>query len=288
MKHVRIITDIGINSNRDLNIAKHLAWITKQSGADYVKLQKRNPDLCYSPEELAKPCNSPWGTTVRAKVFGREFSWDEIAEFAAYCDQIGIEWSASCFDLDSLWELHKRYPKRPFNKIASSMALRKEFVQEVAKQGVFTLISAALCDNDQIDEIVEIFVEAKCRWVLNHCCPKYPAPPERLNLRVIGNFITKYCWKPYFAGVGWSGHETGVLPSVLAAYLGCTFVERHITHDRAAYGADQAASLEERGLQILVRDIRSIELILGDGIRMFYGDEKNPVTFWKRPDEKAI
>lgn len=281
MRKISIIGEIGLNFVGSLEIAKELALIAKRAGADFVKLQKRTIEYCYSPEELAKPCDSPWGITVEDKVRGRELSWDQIAEFDAYCKEIGIAWSASCFDLVSLRELHKRYPRRPWNKIPSALALRPEFVREVASQGILTLISAALSTDEEIDEIVETFERARCPYVINHCAAYYPAPPERLNLQVIQTFKERYGERAYCRGIGSSGHETGVLPSVVAVLMGATWVERHITKDRSLYGADQAASLEPHGLELLVRDIRSLEVILGDGVRRFYGDEKKPVSYWR-------
>jgi N-acetylneuraminate synthase len=278
---VKIIADAGINFNGDLDILKALALVAKNSGCDYIKIQKREPDWAYSSEELKKPCESPWGKTVGDKVRGRELDWIKVREFSDYCTSISLPWSSSCFDLCSLRELHRQYPDRPFNKIASAMALQKDFVTEVAEQRIPTLISAALCTDAQLDGIVGIFERTHCVYVVNHCIGLYPCPPHRLNLMAVRLLAKKYHANRFCAGVGYSGHETGVLPSVVAALLGATWIERHITLDRSMYGADQAASLEPTGIERLARDIRSIDQILGTGQRILMGDEKRPVGYWR-------
>lgn len=283
MSRTRVIADIGINHNGKLDVAIQLAVAAKRAGCDYVKLQKRDPDWCYSPEEMARVMEnpSPWGPTVGDKVRGRELSWEQVAEFDAACSQLGVGWSASCFDLKSLRELHERYPKRPFNKVPSALAGRPEFLREVASQRVLTLISGALLDDAGLDAAVAVFEGARCQYVVNHCVGLYPCPPARVNLLAITRLIERFHRKPHCVGVGYSGHETGILPSTLAAMLGASWIERHVTLDRSAYGSDQAASLEPHGLEVLVRDVRSLPLVLGDGDRNPRGDEKRPVTFWR-------
>jgi N-acetylneuraminate synthase len=284
---VRIIGEIGLNHVGSLDTARKLATMARDAGCDLVKLQKRDVDFCYSPEELAKPCDSPWGTTLRDKVEGRELSWSDIDSFNAHCHGIGIGWFASCFDFSSLKELHRRYPSRPYNKVPSCMATRREFLEAVARQGVPTLVSTGHFPSvhDAVGMIGGIFGQFNCPFGLLHTTALYPAPINRLNLRRIrwldDDMREADCDPSLYLGVGYSGHEVGVSTSVLAASLGAKWIERHITLDRASYGADQAASLEPDGLRRLVRDIRQIDEAMGDPDPALVGDEKVPVTFWR-------
>ncbi len=283
---VMIIAELGINFNGDLELLKHMAMAAKLSGADYVKIQKREIDYCYSPEQLETPCESPWGTTVRDKVEGRELSWEQLDEFDGFCVKNEIAWFASAFDLMSLSNLNQQYSKMPFNKIPSALAVRPEYVDAVVKYRRPTLISTGLCkDIAEICEIAEKFERGKCRYIINHCVALYPCPSDRLNLKLITRLQTTIKSRSFgwCHGVGYSGHEVGLLPSVIAARMGATHIERHFTLDRSMYGADQAASVEPQGFRRLVRDIRELDVIMGDGVKALVGDEKNPVTFWREP-----
>jgi N-acetylneuraminate synthase len=109
----------------------------------------------------------------------------------------------------------------------------------------------------------------------------YPCSISRVNVSVVPIFARCFHERPFCTGIGYSGHETGILTTVIAAVMGARYVERHITLDRAMHGSDHAASLEKQGLQRMVRDIRSIDLIMGSGSRELHGDEKNPITYWR-------
>ena len=281
----KIIGEIGINHNGDMEIAKLLIKAAYDAGCDWVKFQKREPDFCYSPEELQKPCDSPWGITIEDKVRGRELDWNDFLEIDNFCKELGIGWSASCFDLASARRLHTMFPRRPFNKVASAMALRETFVGAVAEQGLFTFLSTGLFESlEDIFECTSIFEKHECPYVVMHCVPNYPAPIERLNLNFITALKEEYAEGGVFKwckGIGYSGHEISLMPSVVAAALGADYIERHITLDRALYGADQAASVEPQGLARLVRDVKQTDLILGEHDKILYGDEKNPVPYFR-------
>ncbi|MFZ4779031.1 MAG: N-acetylneuraminate synthase family protein, partial [Terrimicrobiaceae bacterium] len=113
-----------------------------------------------------------------------------------------------------------------------------------------------------VDKAVEILKKNDCPFVLMHTVSTYPSPEEDLNLRVMHELRQRYG-----VPVGYSGHESSVSPSVMAAVLGAVAIERHITLDRAMYGSDQAASLEKVGLESMVNQIRKIPAVLGDGVK---------------------
>lgn len=258
---MEIIAEIGINANGDTDIARDLIRMARESGADWVKFQKRNVDIVYSADDLAKPRESPWGTTQGEQKHGLEFSTDEYAEINNFCKATGIKWFASAWDLDSLLFLEQFDVER--HKIASTMITNLEFVEQVAMLRKPTLISTGASTWEDIDRAVEIFDRHHCPFTLMHCVMEYPCPVERCNVQMVTELRNRYPGTV----IGYSGHEVGLTPSVVAAALGAQVIERHITLDRSMYGSDQSASLERRGLELLVKYCHEVEPCLGDGVK---------------------
>jgi len=252
------IAEIGINHNGDINITKDLIKLAKDTGCDAVKFQKRTIDLVYTKELLDSPRESPWGKTQRAQKEGLEFGEKEYREIDKYCKELGIEWFASAWDIESQKFLRKFNCK--YNKIASAMLTFEPLLREVASEKKHTFISTGMSTVEQIDKAVSIFREAGCPYELMHCVSTYPMDDEDANLNCIKTLRDRYK-----CNVGYSGHEVGLAVSYAAAALGISSLERHITLDRAMYGSDQAASLEPAGLRMLVGAVRKIEKAMGDG-----------------------
>lgn len=256
---VFIIAEIGINHNGDINIAKDLIKAAKDAGCDAVKFQKRTVDIVYTKELLDSFRDSPWGKTQRAQKEALEFGLEEYLEIDRYCKEVGIEWFASAWDLESQ-KLLKQFNCR-YNKIASAMLVYEPLLKEVASEKKHTFISTGMSTIKQIDRAVDIFRKAGCPFELMHCVSTYPMDEEDANLNRI-----KTLRERYKCNIGYSGHEVGGLAiSCAAVSLGITSLERHITLDRAMYGSDQAASLEVSGLKMLVGAVRKIEKAMGDG-----------------------
>lgn len=253
-----IIAEIGINHNGSMDIAKELIRAAKAADCDAVKFQKRTVEVVYTKEFLDSYRESPWGTTQRDQKMGLEFGLEEYREIDAFCKQLGIHWFASAWDIEAQQFL--RQFDLPFNKVASAMNANYEFMREVAGEGKYTFISTGMSTYEEIDNAVEVFNEAGCQFELMHCSSLYPMPKSEANLRMLETLRERYG-----CNVGYSGHETGRLVSLSAAVLGASSIERHITLDRAMYGSDQAASLDASDFARLVRDIRNLELIMGDG-----------------------
>lgn len=255
-----IIAEIGINHNGDLGLAKRLIETAKECGCDAVKFQKRDIDLVYTREFLDSPRESPWGTTQRAQKAGLEFGLEEYRKIDRYCAELGIEWFASAWDMNSLFFLDQ------FNclnaKVASAMLADKKFLHAVADRKKHTFISTAMSDMDMIAVAVDIFRKKHCPFTLMHCVGTYPMKAEEANLRCIQTLR-----ETFHCPVGYSGHESGLAVSYAAVGMGITALERHITLDRAMYGSDQAASVETAGLRSLVGTIRKMEISYGDGIK---------------------
>lgn len=253
-----IIAEIGINHNGDVNIAKELIKVAKDAGCNAVKFQKRTTDIVYKKEFLDSPRESPWGNTQRALKEALEFGFEEYKEIDRFCKELGIDWFASAWNIESQQFLRQFDCK--FNKIASAMLTYEPLLKEVASEKKYTFISTGMSTMEQIDKAVEIFRGAECSFELMHCVSIYPMDDEDANLTRIITLRNRYK-----CNVGYSGHETGLAISYAAAALGATSIERHITLDRAMYGSDQAASLEPAGLRMLVGAVRKIRKGLGDG-----------------------
>ena len=254
------VAEIGINHNGSLDTAKKLIDLAKRAGCDAVKFQKRSLDIVYTQAVLDAPRESPWGTTTREQKEALEFSHKDYLEIDQYCKKLGISWFASAWDIPSQEFL--REFDLPFNKVASALATHLEFLKVVANEKKFTFLSTGMMTMDQVDTAVKIFKNADCPFVLMHTTSVYPSTEDLLNLRVIDTLRDKF-----EVPVGYSGHESTVMPSLVAAALGAIAVERHITLDRAMYGSDQAASLAEKGLTLLIDEIRRLPGVLGDGVK---------------------
>lgn len=277
----RVIAEIGINHNGNIDRAMAMVKEAHRCGADVVKFQKRDVDTCYTQEELQAPCKSPWGKTVEAKVRGRELSWSFFYRLTGLCEDLDIGWSCSAFDLSTLKRLEREHGEDiDFHKVPSCMARHGTFLKEVASYKRLTLVSVGLAkDLDEVMRVASVFEAAACPYVLNVTTAVYPTPVNRVNLNRIETLqaLKSHGLSDLCVGVGYSGHEVGVLPSVIAAHMGSIFVERHFTMDRSWYGADQAASLEPHGLELLCRDIKMLGSLGGAKDIALWGDEKNPV-----------
>ena len=259
-KEIYVLAEIGINHNGNLELAKAMIDMAYDAGCDAVKFQKRTIPIVYSQSELEKERESPWGTTQRQQKEGLEFGQTEYNEIDTYCRSKGIEWSASAWDLESLKFIESYNP--PFHKVASALTTNIDFVEAVARLNRVTFLSTGMCSYDQIDQAVEIFKKYNSKLILMHTVSTYPSELADLNLMMINELAARYK-----VPVGYSGHETNVSPTIVAASLGAVAVERHITLSRAMYGSDQAASLEPAGLNSLVGALRKVITVKGDGIK---------------------
>ena len=259
-----IIAEIGINHNGSLSLAKKMIDIAVTTGCDAVKFQKRTIDIVYTQEELAKERKSVFGNTNGDLKRGLEFGLKEYKEIDNYCKEKGILWFASCWDEESVDFIDRFNP--PCYKIASASLTDDNLLKYTKSKGKPILLSTGMSTMEQIKHAVAILGEENL--VLMHCTSTYPSNADEMNLRVIEN------WKKEFScPIGYSGHERGITPSVLAVALGANVVERHITVDRTNWGSDQAASLETAGLYHMVRDIRQTPILLGNGKKVVYQRE---------------
>lgn len=261
-----IIAEIGINHNGSIALAKKMIDIAVTTGCDAVKFQKRTVDIVYTKEELAKERPSVFGNTNGDLKRGLEFGENEYKEIDSYCKEKGILWFASCWDEKSVDFINKF--DVPCYKIASASLTDDKLLKYTREKanGKPILLSTGMSSLEQIKHAVEILGAENL--IIYHCTSTYPSNANETNLKAIEEFK-----KEFNCPIGYSGHERGVTPSVLAVALGANSVERHITTDRTNWGSDQAASLEMAGLYHMVRDIRQVPELLGDGKKIVYPRE---------------
>jgi len=272
-----MVAEIGINHNGSVDIAKSLIDVAVKHGMDAVKFQKRTPELCVPPDQQKHMRETPWGYITyldyRYKV---EFGQAEYAEIDRYCKQVGMPWFASVWDEHSVDFLEQFSPI--CYKIPSASLTDHSLLRHVRKTGRPMILSTGMSTMQQIQEAVKVIGEQDL--VITHATSTYPCDPEELNLKMIGTLR-----ETFSCPIGYSGHEVGLIPSVVAVSLGACMVERHITLDRAMWGGDQAASVEPGGVERLVKYIRVTEEALGDGVKKVYASEMPSLRKLRRVQE---
>lgn len=260
-----VIAEIGINHNGSVDLAKKMIDEAVLAGCDAVKFQKRTVNAVYSKEELEKERPNYFGPTNGDLKYGLELSYEDYQEIDRYCKTKKIMWFASCWDKDSVDFIDRFDP--PCYKISSASLTDDELIRYTRSKGKPILLSTGMSTIEEIKHAVKVLGENDL--VLFHCTSTYPTDLDETNVRAILQL------KELFnCPIGYSGHERGYLPSVLSVVMGACAVERHITIDRTLWGSDQAASLESEGLRRMVRDIRNVPIILGNGEKTVYESEK--------------
>jgi N-acetylneuraminate synthase len=272
---VYVIAEIGINHNGSVELAKQIIDGAAHAGADCVKFQKRTPELCTPPDQAMLERDTPWGRmTYLAYRHRIEFGHAEYDEINRHCRALGIDWTASCWDEPSVAFMEMYDP--PFYKAASASLTDHDLLAAMTKTGRPLIISTGMSTREEIEAATSALGVNKL--MIAHSTSAYPCQPKELNLRMIATLQAEYPGVP----IGYSGHEVGLATTVAAAALGASFVERHVTLDRAMWGSDQAASVEIVGLERLVRDIRTVEQSLGDGVKQRYESEMGAMRRLRR------
>jgi N-acetylneuraminate synthase len=259
-----VVSEIGINHNGDLQICKDLIEASTKAGCEVVKFQKRTVETVFTQEELARPRESPFGTTNGDLKRGLEFGPEEYHAIDEFCQALGVQWTSSCWDESSVDVLEPFEP--PFYKIASASLTDDGLLHRHRATGRPIVLSTGMSTLAEIDHAVEVL--GTDDLVLLHCTSTYPSSADELNLRAIAAMRDRY-----EVPVGYSGHEQELSTTVAAVALGACVVERHVTLDRAMWGSDQPASLEPDEIARLVTDIRGVERALGDGQKRVYDSE---------------
>jgi N-acetylneuraminate synthase len=260
-----ITAEIGINHNGDLAIAKKMIREAFLVGVDSVKFQKRTPEVCVPRDQWEIMRETPWGyisyIDYRRKM---EFSKEDYAEIDRYCKELGIDWFASVWDEPSVDFMEQFEPIA--YKVPSAALTDSGLLKKLRATGRPVILSTGMSTMEQIRAGVGLM--DMNNLVICHATSTYPCDPHELNLHVIELLRSEFP-----CPIGYSGHEVGLIPSVVAVAMGACVVERHITLDRAMWGSDQAASVEPVGFERLIKYIRVTEQSLGDGVKRVYDSE---------------
>lgn len=256
----KVVAEIGCNHMGQMEIAKELIALAKQAGAGYVKFQKRNNKELLTEEQYNAPHPVPensYGDTYGAHREYLEFSLEQHRELKEYCDNLGIIYSTSVWDVTSAREMITLKPQ--FLKVPSACnnnfkmlkVLRDEFSGQIQ-------LSIGMTSKNEVEEIVKFFEEtdqAKKRLIIYSCTSGYPVPAKDVALLEINWLYDNY--EHRVNEIGFSGHHLGIALDIAAYTLGARWIERHFTKDRTWKGTDHAASLEPQGLQKLIRDLNA-------------------------------
>lgn len=259
---IYFIAEIGLNHNGDLQIAKKLIDASFATDWDCVKFQKRTPEICIPEHQKNVLRETPWGKiTYLAYRYKVEFEKEQYDYIDKYCREKPIFWTASVWDLKSL-EFLMQYDVSMI-KIPSAKLTEHEYLAESAKSGKVVMLSTGMSTIEEIDSAVNVLEKhSKGNYVLMHTNSTYPTPIAELNLRLI-----PFLKERYGCVVGYSGHEMDLEPSVIAAALGASIIERHVTLDHNMWGSDHFASLQVHAMDILRKRAKDVAIFMGDGVK---------------------
>ena len=269
-----IIAEIGINHNGDLDTAKEMIMSAKDCGVDAIKLQKRTPELCVPKEQRDLMRETPWGyITYMAYRERVEFGEAEYREIDKLCKELDIDWFVSVWDEPSVDFIEAFNPV--CYKLPSASLTDHNLLRKVRATGRPMIVSTGMSTADQITDAVAAI--GTDNLAITHSTSTYPCDPQELNLKMIQTLKDQFP-----CPIGYSGHEVGLITSVVAVSMGACIVERHFTLDRSMWGSDQAASVEPGGFRRLVKYIRVTEMALGDGVKRVYDSEKSSMKKLRR------
>ena len=270
-----IIAEIGINHNGSEENARQLIDAAVEANADAVKFQKRDLPSIYQQEVLDHPerfeQNFQYMIPLLKKV---ELSQESLGRLKYYCEQRGITFLCTPFDINSANFLNEL--EVPAFKIASADLTNSPLLHHVACLGKPILLSTGMSSWTEIDTAVNILRDHEVPFALLHCRSVYPVWPREVNLRMLNRL------KNFNVPVGYSGHELGITIALVAASMGANIIEKHITLDRTQDGPDHKVSLQPYDFKRLVRDIRIADQAIGKEKRfLLRGEVLNRELFGK-------
>lgn len=255
-----IIAEAGVNHNGSMPLAKNLIDEAKLAGADFVKFQTAvNPTSRYAPKAEYQKRETGDGETQLQMALKIRLTLKQHYELYEYCNQVGISYLSTAFDIDSIHFLDSLH--LPFWKIPSGEITNLPYLLEIAKTGKPVVMSTGMAEMFEIKKAMEILRDnGSGEITLLQCHTDYPTKMEQVNLRAM-NTLSEAFQVP----VGLSDHSIGIEVPIAAAALGATVIEKHFTLDRTMYGPDHKASIEPVELKEMIRCIRNIETALGNG-----------------------
>ena len=259
------IAEIGINHNGDMKLVRQLIEESHKAGADAVKFQKRNPDLCVPENQKDLKRETPWGVMTYLEYKWKiEFSVEQYQSLRGYTKSLGMDFIVSCWDEQSVDDIENNV-EVDYHKVASALVTDISFLKKLAATGKPTILSTGMCTPEQVDAAV-VALGSSLKYILA-CTSTYPSSVDEVNLKYIHTLKDTY---PDIKA-GFSNHHSGLVACLGATALGSECIEFHITDDRTQFGTDQASSIEHS--EELVRQINILSTMLGDGVKQVYDSE---------------
>jgi N-acetylneuraminate synthase/sialic acid synthase len=266
-----VIAEIGHNHQGSLETARRMIQVAAASGVQAVKFQKRDNKTLFTKAYYNRPYDNEnsYGATYGEHREFLEFGREEFLEIKMCAEQNGVEFACTAFDFPSVDFLEGMGITS--YKVASADLTNTPLLEYIAETGKPIFVSTGAATLDEVRIAYDTVLKHHDRLVLMHCIAEYPAEYHNLNLGVIERFKMEF---PE-AIIGYSGHDNGILASVVAYLLGATVVEKHFTLNRSWKGTDHRFSLEPEGLRKQVRDLRRVDISLGDGNRVVHDFERD-------------
>jgi len=279
MEKVYIIAEAGDNHNGDFNTALKLVDVAKRAGADCVKFQTFvTEEIISKYAEMAEYQKKNTGKEESQfeMVKRLELSFDEFRKIKEYCDRVGIQFLSTPFDLKSVDFLNELGV--PFFKIPSGEITNYPYLIKIAHTGKPVVMSTGMCEPDEILAAINVLEKnGSGEITLLHCNTEYPTPLKDVNL-----YAMRTMKKMFGKKVGYSDHTKGIEVPVAAVALGACVIEKHFTLDKNMPGPDHKASLEPDELGRMVKNIRNIEIALGDGVKRVSESERKNITIARK------
>lgn len=280
-RHVIIIAEAGVNHNGNFELARQLVLKAKEAGADYVKFQTAKPELVISRfAEMAEYQKTNTGKVESQLEMCQKIhlKLTDYEPLKAYCQQVGIKFISTPFDLVSIDVLESL--DMDFWKIPSGEVTNYPYLVKIAKTHRPVVMSTGMCEIDEIRVAITVLTDNGLKMdqiSLLHCNTEYPTPMTDVNLRAINNLAAEFGVR-----VGYSDHTTGIEVPIAAVAMGAEIIEKHFTLDHNMPGPDHKASLEPQELKDMVRAIRNIELALGDGNKHVSDSERKNISIARK------
>ena len=270
-----LIAEIGINHNGDINLALETIRKAKEAGADAVKFQKRTIDSVYTNDELLQLRASPFGATNGDLKRGLELNIGDYRQIDTLCKQIGILWTASCWDRKSI-ELIESFDVS-FHKVASPCLTHNNLLLDYKKTEKTIVLSTGMSTIEQIGAAMDTLSGSSV--ILMHCHSGYPSPISEINLKVMSAL-----GETFQVPVGYSGHDIQMEISLAAVAMGACVIEKHVTVDRGMPGSDHFLSLEMKELKVLANAIENVFVALGSSTKRVFESERAAMEKLRRVD----
>ena len=268
-----IIAEIGVNHNGDIKLAKKLINIAHKANADIVKFQTfkaENLASQYAQKASYQIANTDSKESQKEMLRKLELSYDDHLELINYCNELGIEFLSTAFDLESIDLLSSLKPKRW--KIPSGEITNLPYLEKIASFSQPIILSTGMANLGEIETAINVIEKngtSRENITVLHCTTEYPAPFEEVNLNSI-----KTISKAFNVKVGYSDHTEGIIIPIAATAMGAVLIEKHITLDKNMEGPDHKASLEPQEIEQMIKAIRITEKAIGDGIKRMSPSEK--------------